>query len=631
MLLRTTLLSIILSIYCVNLSGQEFTCDGTFYINTYPGFPPATVYEITTTGGVSFVPLFDVPITLNATGLNAVDKNIYGVNVFTDNEIYRVEADGTLTSVFVETDLTTFNAAAGAINNNGVYGVHDRTMDMIFLYQTGPTVTKLGSSTLFWDASTGNTGVFDHDIDDLVYDPFDDSVMYTYQRFYQGPVPTRGHLLRVNVDMASPDFGMVSSVGQLDPNEIVHMGAMFFDTNGALHGYGSQVSAPVEQERLFRINQNDASLVLLGIGPQASGVDGCSCRNPMKLEKTVELIETTCDSNFLKYTISMENLSMLNSIELKLKDSLIFDGTITGVNLPETIQNANISGGAGSNFVILENFIISGSTTESIEIFVSTGLQNIEVSNQARLYEIGVETPIDSDDPATMAISDPTVIFLPDFLSSEETEFNEKICQGDSVVINGVAYSEEGMFNQLIETSEGCDSILLINIELLEATMSGVESTICEGGLVEINNIIYTEDGEYVQNFINAVGCDSTLNIIVNVINSSTSEISEEICQGEIIIINDVEYQETGNYEQSIINAAGCDSIITINISVQESVSGSLEVSLCPGDVVDINGETYSDPGEYLQILTSNAGCDSILTIQVETLETSDEVANFDL
>ena len=631
MLLRTSILSIVLAMHCISLSGQEFTCDGTFYINTYPGVPPTTVYEITTSGGINFVSLFDVPITLNATGLNSVDKNIYGVNVFSDNEIYRVEADGTITSVFVENELTTFSAAAGAINNNGVYGVHDRNMDMIFLYQTGATVTKLGSSTLFWDSSTGNTGIFNHDIDDLVYDPFDDSVMYTYQRFYQGPVPTRGHLLRVNVDMDSPDFGMVSSVGLLDPNEVVHMGALFFDTNGALHGYGSQVSAPVQQNRLFKINQNDASLVLLGIGPQASGVDGCSCRNPLKLEKTVKLLETTCDSNYLKYTISMENLSMLNSIDLKLKDSLIFDGIITSMNLGSDVQTANISGGIGSNFVIFENFNISGSATESLELYVSTDLQNVEVSNQARLYEIGVATPIDSDDPMTMAISDPTLIFLPDFLSSSETEFNEAICPGDSVVINGVSYTEGGMFDQSIETSEGCDSTLLINITVLEESSETLQFSICEGDQVEVNNEVYSTEGTYVQDLKNTEGCDSTLHILVNVLSNSVSIIDEELCEGDIIIINGAEYGNSGSYEQVIVNADGCDSLISITVQVQESVNGALTVNLCPGEVYELNGESYSDVGEYQQMLTSNAGCDSLLTIEIDQLASSESMTSLDL
>lgn len=550
-------------------SAQSFTCDGTFYVSLYQGNPPTTFYEITTASGVNFDELFMVDLQVNGIGLSTVDQNIYGI-AFQTNEVFRIEANGTATSVFSEPEIGTWNAAAGAVNNNGVYVVHDRNTDKIFLYQTGATVSKLGSVQLFWDASTGNTGLFDHNIDDLVFDPFDDTVMYTYQRFWDasGPVPTQGHLLRVNVDMTSPEFGMVSSVGLLDPNEIVHLGSLFFDTNGALHGYGANTSGPIVQERLVKINQNNADIELLGIGPQASGVDGCSCRNPMRLTKTAEIVETTCDSNYIKYNIEIENFSMLGSPPLKLKDTLSFEGTIVSFDFEGFDGSSLTSGGVGTDNFIFEEFMLDSIETVGFSFIVGTELSGVTVDNQARLYENIDQRPIDSDDPTTMEISDPTSIFLPIAGGDTEASISFDLCSGESVVINGMEYTIPGQYMDTLENEMGCDSLLTINILELPDTEGELSASICEGESVEINGVTYDMGGEYVQDLVNTFGCDSTLKITINEFEDTVRDEEVALCPGENIVINGETYDTPGFYVQELMNQAGCDSTINITVLV---------------------------------------------------------------
>jgi len=545
-------------------NAQSFSCDGTFYVSLNQSQAPTTFYEITTTAGVNFDELFSVDLYLNAIGLSTQDQNIYAVQLNNGNDVFQIQANGIATSVFNEPELGSWSAAAGAVNNNGVYAVHDRNMDMIFLYQTGASFTKLGSTTLFWDSSTGNTGVFDHNIDDLVFDPFDDSVMYTYQRFWDtnGPVPTRGHLLRVNLDMTSPDFGMVSSVGLLDPDMVVHLGSLFFDTNGALHGYGANTTGPIDQNRLLKINQNDATIELLGIGPSASGVDGCSCRNPMTLTKTVELIETTCDTNIIRYTVEAENLSILETSELKLKDTLNFNGIIENLeidNLPTAIPN---EGGNGTDFFILEGFTVPGSSTFTMRFDVKTPMSNAIVSNQARLYE-SEGSPIDSDNPLTIEIADATDYELPELMGLGDSELEFSICEGESVIVNGVEYDMSGMYVDTI-TINGCDSILNITVDISAHTIRDESVELCPGENIVINGITYNEAGEYVQNLSNVAGCDSTINLLITVDNNcsdcadysghnnsiSVTKLTNAKSKVELTLGTEISYLEVGNSDE---------------------------------------------------------------------------------
>lgn len=528
--------------FCLSLplyiNAQTFNCDGTFYISLTMGGPPTTFFEITTEGGVNFEELFEVDQQLNALGLSTLDRQIYAVEFNGDNGIYQIQADGTSTLVFNEPSLTTWSAAAGAVDNNGVYAVHDRNLDMIFLYQTGgPTVTSLGSTTLFWDeASTGNTGVFDLNIDDIVFDPFDDSVMLTYQRFWDtnGPENTRGHLLNVDVDPSSPNFGMVSSIGQVDPDVIVHLGSLFFDTNGALHGYGAQTSGPLVQDRLVRINQNNASIELLGTGPAASGVDGCSCRNPLLLTKRAEIGNSTCNGTTIRYTINTNNLATLETNSLRFRDTLSFEGIITNLDLSQ-FPDATLIGGVGENFFELEDFRLSGEEDATIIFEVSTPLTGITVFNQARIYEMD-GSAIDSDDPDTPEISDPTAVDIPVPISDETGELNFEICEGESVTINGEVFDMETSFIDTINI-DGCDSLVNVNVVLLEDTERNETVELCPGEIIVINGETFNSAGQFTQLLTNVAGCDSTINLTITIGGTICNDCPDEKDLGNALTI----------------------------------------------------------------------------------------------
>jgi hypothetical protein len=71
----------------------------------------------------------------------------------------------------------------------------------------------------------------------------------------------------------------------------------------------------------------------------------------------------------------------------------------------------------------------------------------------------------------------------------------------------------------------------------------------------------------------------------------------------------------SGVYQDTIPNLAGCDSFLTIQLTVVYSSSATLAESGCDGIVV--NGISYDSSGTYIQFLTNAAGCDSVLTLQL--------------
>ena len=189
---------------------------------------------------------------------------------------------------------------------------------------------------------------------------------------------------------------------------------------------------------------------------------------------------------------------------------------------------------------------------------------------------------------------------------------------------NGSDYNASGTYTKHLSSVLGCDSIATLNLIVNVPTASTTNATICQGGSYLFNGTTYNTAGTYTKTLINAAGCDSiaTLNLTVNASTSSTT--SASICQGSPYTFNGSTYNTAGTYSKTLINAAGCDSIATLNLTVNVPTSSSTNASICQGSSYTFNGTTYNTAGTYTKTLINAAGCDSIATLVLsEKLPTS--------
>ena len=144
--------------------------------------------------------------------------------------------------------------------------------------------------------------------------------------------------------------------------------------------------------------------------------------------------------------------------------------------------------------------------------------------------------------------------------------------------------------------------------------------------------------GEFVQycNSNEQIGapCDDgnpvTSNDIINqdcqcmgtLCNTTTSEIVEEICEGDSINIlgNWISNSIEGEQIMSV-DSSGCSIINTVTVTITEFVNTTLDTFICSGELISINGFDYNELGIYEQLLSGQNGCDSLLTILIATPE----------
>jgi hypothetical protein len=202
--------------------------------------------------------------------------------------------------------------------------------------------------------------------------------------------------------------------------------------------------------------------------------------------------------------------------------------------------------------------------------------------------------------------------------SSEVHYFsNVSVCDGNSFLFNGMVLAEPGIYTGTFLTNGGCDSIVTINLSVTPTYSETIESTICQGDSYLFAGKERTKTGQYIDSLKTISLCDSiiTLNLKVNPIFSQTIDVS--ICQGETYLFDGFGRTKTGLYYDSLKTINGCDSIITLNLTVNPVYKKSIEATICQNGTYLFAGKELTETGQYVDSLKTNSGCDSITILNL--------------
>jgi len=183
----------------------------------------------------------------------------------------------------------------------------------------------------------------------------------------------------------------------------------------------------------------------------------------------------------------------------------------------------------------------------------------------------------------------------------------------------------EGLNALDFETSEGCDSTVIIMLETLDEIVNNITETVCIGASIDFKGQMVSTPGEYRDTLQSAAGCDSL--VILTLENFSeiapTNLPEETICAGESFPFQGRELTESGEYPFNLEGANGCDSMVILSLNVLEEIVTDTVQQICDNGSFIFNGQTFTDPGTYDLPFTSQAtGCDSTVRLTLIVNET---------
>ena len=194
-------------------------------------------------------------------------------------------------------------------------------------------------------------------------------------------------------------------------------------------------------------------------------------------------------------------------------------------------------------------------------------------------------------------------------------------CEGIPYEQNGFYADRTGCYKQFLQTINGCDSTVVLNLRVNPIYNQDIEADICEDETYSFAGGTYSTQGVYEIRLQTEKGCDSLINLHLNVHSKYEQETDRRICQGETYIDRNFHESESGTYKAYYQSIWGCDSVIVLNLEVAPVYTDTIKAEIEYGQFYNDNGFFENERGSYVQYLTTEYGCDSIVVLWLEYLD----------
>ncbi|MFN8261770.1 MAG: gliding motility-associated C-terminal domain-containing protein [Chitinophagales bacterium] len=206
-------------------------------------------------------------------------------------------------------------------------------------------------------------------------------------------------------------------------------------------------------------------------------------------------------------------------------------------------------------------------------------------------------------------------------LDTSVNTFVTTICAGESVTIGNQTFTEEGIYTVRLQSSYGCDSTIILDLRIKPTQTTNLSRVICQGESVTVGNQTFSSNGIFTVKLQTYQSCDSTVILDLTVNPISRTVLSETICDGDSIVIGDQSFNSSGTYTVTLRNATGCDSIISLNLFVNPVYETNITKTICQGQSETIGNQVFTESGNFSVRLQSSAGCDSTVNLNLTVLE----------
>ena len=120
----------------------------------------------------------------------------------------------------------------------------------------------------------------------------------------------------------------------------------------------------------------------------------------------------------------------------------------------------------------------------------------------------------------------------------------------------------------------GCDDVATIVLDLpnVSGTIDTVSAVVCAGMSYDFGERHLFNSGVYIDSMLNIYGCDSVVVLDLYVADKYDTIVYDTICSTDIYFFDGKQITETGKYKASLQSIYGCDSIVTLEMLVYESM-----------------------------------------------------------
>ena len=338
--------------------------------------------------------------------------------------------------------------------------------------------------------------------------------------------------------------------------------------------------------------------------------------NKYTLFSPVLYLENPAETYHLMFDLALTKLdenTKIDAVELSDRNSRFMVIVSNDGGKTWRQENATIWGTRDDNYVFTN--IPHTGTTYSIDLTKYAGdvvqvafyvdAQNVVVPIELHLDNVHINTYRVEDEVATLC-------------QTEDYEDNYFFVSSESLNLG-----ENSFFKWFVYSETGKSDILRnLSVSVKPTVETNLEAQVCEGDVFTGYGFVdLSVPGVYKQKMEATNGCDSVVVLTLDMNPTIREVVYDTICQGTSLVWNGIERSRTGVYSDTLVSVVTkCDSIVTLILKVNDAIRRDEYVNICHGGTYDFAGQIISETGKYEKLFTTASGCDSLVTLYATVL-----------
>lgn len=227
---------------------------------------------------------------------------------------------------------------------------------------------------------------------------------------------------------------------------------------------------------------------------------------------------------------------------------------------------------------------------------------------------------------------DSTVVVTLTVNPAQNVNVPVSICANESYTLpSGTVVTAAGTYTSTFQSSNSCDSTITTVVTVKPVFTSTQNPAICQGDSLQMPDGTYrSAAGSYAFPFNAVNGCDSTITVNLTVKPTYISNVTANICPGDnYTLVDGTVVSTTGSYTAQTTSVGGCDSSVIVVLTVRQNYTNTVSASICQGDTYTlVNGTTVNTAGSHTAATQSVYGCDSVVTVNLTVNPTFNQTVN---
>ncbi len=183
-----------------------------------------------------------------------------------------------------------------------------------------------------------------------------------------------------------------------------------------------------------------------------------------------------------------------------------------------------------------------------------------------------------------------TIVYTADTIF---TSLDTVVCSGETLLLFGQEFPADTVAVFYSVSAGGCDSVLTVTVTGIDPVQTMIQESICPGDTLLINGVSVTGDTSLQFIFTATNGCDSVVLVEVTLLEAPVGAITLQACPGSFATYNGVEILAGQTQVILVPGIAGaCDSLVTVTVlplmpplielPATDTVEAGNEISLSP-------------------------------------------------